>query len=191
MAIDQIRKLFTADAQYLGRLSNAQSQGLHAVMPDGKPRVWWIFHQTVTDQKPARSPFNGCNPKPGKSILETLGASSRRARIRSNLSAWFTSPTVSIATFRAPDGFACKAKCRRHSDSTSRYFNAAGGFVRSPRRACLSAPVDCVVGAQRRLGYALRANALPRTLRDKLNVAILAVGLVTAPSAGLLARIRV
>ena len=74
-----------------------------------------------------------------------------------------TNTCISIASFRAPDGFACKAKWRRHSHSTSSHFNtrygldqgapccanrtlvttcAAGGFVGSPRRACLSASLD-------------------------------------------------
>ena len=51
---------------------------------------------------------------------------------------------------------------RRHSCSTSSHLNAAGGFVRRPRRACLSARVDGVVVARCRLSYRLRAAALPR-----------------------------
>jgi len=58
-----------------------------------------------------------------------------------------TNTFISIASFRAPDGFACKARWRRHSCSTSSQLNAAGGFVRSPLRACPSARVDSVVGA--------------------------------------------
>ena len=90
----------------------------------------------------------------------------------------YTNTIRSIATFRAPDGFACKARWRRHSCSTSSHLNAAGGFVRSPRRACLSARVDGVVVARCRLSYRLRADALPHAPRDKLNEAILLIVLV-------------
>ena len=89
-----------------------------------------------------------------------------------------TNTIRSIATFRAPDGFACKARWRRHSCSTSSHLNAAGGFVRSPRRACLSARVDGVAVARCRLSYRLRADALPHAPRDKLNEAILLIVLV-------------
>ena len=98
-----------------------------------------------------------------------------------NLSgAQLTNATRSIATFRASDGFACKARGRRHSCSTSSHLNAAGGFVRRPRRACLSARVDGVVVARCRLSYRLRADALPHAPRDKLNEAIFLVALVSA-----------
>ena len=89
-----------------------------------------------------------------------------------------TNTIRSIATFRTPDGFACKARWRRHSCSTSSHLNAAGGFVRRPRRACLSARVDGVVVARCRLSYRLRAAALPHAPRDKLNEVILLIVLV-------------
>ena len=98
--------------------------------------------------------------------------------------AGLTNTIRSIATFRAPDGFACKARWRRHSCSTSSHLNAAGGFVRRPRRACLSARVDCVVVARCRPGYRLRAAALPHAPRDKLNEAILLIVLVILREAG-------
>ena len=94
----------------------------------------------------------------------------------------FTNTIRSIATFRAPDGFACKARWRRHSCSTSSHLNAAGGFVRRPRRACISARVDCDCYDKRvarcRLSYRLRADALPHAPRDKLNEAIFLIVLV-------------
>ena len=102
-----------------------------------------------------------------------------------------TNTIRSIATFGAPDGFACKARWRRHSRSTSSHLNAAGGFVRSPRRACLTARVDCDCydkrAARCRLSYRLRAAALPRlssqSPRDKLNEAILLIVLVCESAA--------
>jgi hypothetical protein len=93
-----------------------------------------------------------------------------------------TKTCISIASFRASDAFARKARWRRHSCSTSSQRNAASGRVRSSLRACLSAPVDCVVVARCRLGYRLRTDALPRTPRDKLNVAILMHVLVNTPT---------
>ena len=117
-------------------------------------------------------------------ILTLLACGSHMARVRRAESGLhllrisYTNTIKSIATFRAPDGFACKARWRRHSCSTSSHLNAAGGFVRGPRRACLSARVGGVVVARCSLSYRLRADALPHAPRDKLNEAILLIVLV-------------
>jgi len=89
-----------------------------------------------------------------------------------------TKTCISITSFRASDTF---AELRRDGEGivwpTSSRRNAASGRVRSSLRACLSASVDCDCHNNRvarcRPGYTLRDDALPRTPRDKLNVAIL------------------
>lgn|GEM_PF-493609 len=54
---------------------------------------------------------------------------------------------VNQQSFRDSETASGKARERRHSTSISSERNAAGGRFRSSRRACLSASVDCVLGA--------------------------------------------
>jgi len=58
-----------------------------------------------------------------------------------------TNEVVNQQTFSASEPATGKARERRHSGPMSSERNAAGGRLWSARRACLSASVDCVLGA--------------------------------------------